>query len=1061
MTPLECYRSNMIEDLYCHLSANLFKDNSDPLRRRIIIVPSHAIEDWLKKQLLEEYSICMGIEFIFLDRALQTLQINKENTISESALLTPFLENLIYSLKNKKSPLLKDILGNSCSAREISELAYQIAFLFSKYKLYAQNMILEWESLKDPLSLQPWLWQQLNIKKITSPLPKAEDFSKNIDLHIFGLSFIPPYIQQLMCKISEQAHVYQYIFSPCQLYWGDIQNKHEVNYQLKQCKNKKVSENELSNLEDLLADTNPLLANWGRLGRHQNNLIEDLSVKIHDSYYIHQQSDLPDLKKIEGEGNLLQQIQDDILTLHNPNEEIPRIITKNDNSIIIATAPSPHREIEVLYNNLMQQIEEHEEISQDEIIVMAPDIELYQPYIESVFGSEKSQLSFNFSDLGLQSSSASIELYLNFLSLSQKRWEEEEVFHILSQQDIYRKLGLCPESINSLRKNLKEHTIFWGKDSEHRRQVLPDIIETSDIGTWEGSIASFLEDIAINKTNKNLGLAQIHKLGEVIYAIRTIYNDLKPLRGENRLELSQWSEYHLKLLNTYFDINSDNENSYRKIKAFLQKNIQSKARSEKIYYTTFSLLMLGELQNSPQKRSIGTGVTFCSMVPMRAIPAHIISIIGLSESEFPRREIPQALNIMLERNDCDYHPTRIDYDRYLFLEALLSARKIFYCSYSKSLKDGSQTPSIIIQELLDYLEEAFNLERGNFVQRHPSLGYHTSYFHSESKYTNFLHKNLKLAELSQNNNSKNISFKRSSKNIPESNISVEALLAAAKNPTKLYFNKVLGIYLKGAPEKSCEFQVSPLNKYAINKESVFLAAEDVLNQASKKAHLPLGFFRELSTQQLQDELEPRQESFGAPSDIKPIIITFDSSFEEPLQKNSSHWILPSLIIGQKHITGTLDNLSTNGMLLYGKKNFVDIAKIWSSYLILLVALEKYDLNIKPQILCLKDGKIWNGLISNPIKELKNFILYHNICLQHCLPFQSNFFKDIIEDNFEGFSKKYQAKPFRPMGDINPYRTWLQDYNHLPEEKDLYQQCQPIITNAYKTLLGLFNRRTKK
>lgn len=53
-----------------------------------------------------------------------------------------------------------------------------------------------------------------------------------------------------------------------------------------------------------------------------------------------------------------------------------------------------------------------------------------------------------------------------------------------------------------------------------------------------------------------------------------------------------------------------------------------------------------------------------------------------------------------------------DDDRYLFLEALLSAQQMFYISYiGQSQKDGKEMlPSILVSQLLDAMNEALTPE---------------------------------------------------------------------------------------------------------------------------------------------------------------------------------------------------------------------------------------------------------------------------------------------------------------------------------------------------------------
>jgi exodeoxyribonuclease V gamma subunit len=93
---------------------------------------------------------------------------------------------------------------------------------------------------------------------------------------------------------------------------------------------------------------------------------------------------------------------------------------------------------------------------------------------------------------------------------------------------------------------------------------------------------------------------------------------------------------------------------------------------------------------------------------MRSIPFKVICLLGLDNDTFPRRQTRKGFDLMTvkpERGD----RSRRDDDRYLFLEALVSARETLYISYvGQDQQDNStRPPSVLVSELLDYLEKTF------------------------------------------------------------------------------------------------------------------------------------------------------------------------------------------------------------------------------------------------------------------------------------------------------------------------------------------------------------------
>src|SRR5262249_30280366 len=102
-------------------------------------------------------------------------------------------------------------------------------------------------------------------------------------------------------------------------------------------------------------------------------------------------------------------------------------------------------------------------------------------------------------------------------------------------------------------------------------------------------------------------------------------------------------------------------------------------------------------------------VRFCSMLPMRAIPAQVVVLMGMQEDAYPKQELPLSLNRMMGNKKVDYCPSQTDYDRSLFLETLLGARRYYLITYQGySSQDGKeQPPSLLVTELLGYLDKAY------------------------------------------------------------------------------------------------------------------------------------------------------------------------------------------------------------------------------------------------------------------------------------------------------------------------------------------------------------------
>ena len=105
---------------------------------------------------------------------------------------------------------------------------------------------------------------------------------------------------------------------------------------------------------------------------------------------------------------------------------------------------------------------------------------------------------------------------------------------------------------------------------------------------------------------------------------------------------------------------------------------------------------------------------------------------GNDDAAYPRKSTAPGFDLIAQHPQPGDRSTRDD-DRYLFLEALLSAREIFYLSYvGQSIKDNSLVPpSVLVSELLDYLGEESKSD--SLVTKHRLQPFNPDYFRSDSE----------------------------------------------------------------------------------------------------------------------------------------------------------------------------------------------------------------------------------------------------------------------------------------------------------------------------------------
>jgi len=117
---------------------------------------------------------------------------------------------------------------------------------------------------------------------------------------------------------------------------------------------------------------------------------------------------------------------------------------------------------------------------------------------------------------------------------------------------------------------------------------------------------------------------------------------------------------------------------------------------------------------------------------MRAVPFEVVCLLGMNDGDYPRSASRSDFDLMAwpgQRRPGDR--SRRDDDRYLMLEALLSARRVLYVSWTgRSARDNSeQPPSVLVSQLRDYLTAGWGTAAvGQRTTEHPLQPFSRRYF---------------------------------------------------------------------------------------------------------------------------------------------------------------------------------------------------------------------------------------------------------------------------------------------------------------------------------------------
>lgn len=1126
----QTFFSNRIEHLYTRLKGELFGQPSTPFARRLIIVPTSAMKSWLMFQMARDpdLGIATGIEISYLDptinRLCQLMGLHPKQRSLLHVELALALEIEIRQIIQQKAklslqeqecwqPMLNYLKISSSvltrkTQKRLTMLCETLATLFSKYGIYGGSMVSEWER-NDNNAWQQLLWCRLfesqnapwsypckevsELLQQTIPLKEEHE----IQVHLFSMSFISQLQHNLLMHISNAIPVNYYIHSPCHAFWSDLKSDRESHWLQSYWKRQGVSQAQQQDLENYLQDRNPLLANFGKLGREMARQIEEsettlfcedyeVAGAIADySQYESLQSETLVLSPTQNSLSLLEAVQADIVLLRTPDSNQKISISKESDSIQIHTAHSRMREIQILHDTLLEVISRHSKESvpmyPGEIIVMAPDISLYAPYIQAIFDCSESPFKTQIMDIAFTSQSPFVQAFLHLVSLPFSRWEASALLQLFDFSAFQNRHQLSREEINTIREWVKAAGIRWGEDPHHRNELLKrdhcrqGMVEDSPIGTWEYAIDCLISGLVLKSSTLNIDATQAPLLGKWISLLRSLREDLSCLVDSTELSLTEWAKYLRCLAENY--LSSDDENSdllFKQIDAFILAGQQLGVHP--FPFSTIKHHLTTSLQKLEHHREHDlNAICFCSMLPMRAIPAQIIVMLGMEEGAFPRLQPNLSLNLLQEQKNADYCPSQSDYDRFLFLEALLSARRyllIFYQRFSST--DGKeQPPSLLVTELMAYLDKFYTIDQKSpskhCIRNHPKHSFDYTYFSPNEQNLKSYSQEYYQAAQAYYHAEKIASacfvpeFSVSTETLTSSNktlsISLKELIACAKNPIKTYFNRTLGIYLNKEEDRiqknEEEFHLSSLQSYILKKNALKMPLKSILQQAEKEGHLPIGAFKNVALDKLCSEIDLLHCNLSTLGvDRKQIFnITFSEQYQQPKQTSDGDWYLPPLKLSKGQITGTLKDISPQGLIAHIKDDKTEIVKSWPEFLVLNALVKQYALPIQNHLLLVKGakGKIKEPFFDDPFPHLERYLDYYFVALKHVSPLLPEWVPHLMQDGSTLEAKMRDSLSNAFNRNYNDYLLWALQGKILPDSKTLLMHWQPRAQALFSDL----------
>lgn len=659
------------------------------------------------------------------------------------------------------APLARFLDGDA-DLRKRHQLAERLADVFDQYQMYRADWLAAWARGEDVLidargartplpaaqRWQPALWRAL-IADVGAALAdsgraavhtrflaamQAASDARPAGLPrrvmVFGVSSLPAQALEVLAAIARWSQVLMCVHNPCEHYWADIVADQALLRATHRRQARKPGMPAVLADDALHLHAHPLLAAWGRQGRDFIALLDEHDAADAPARYGARFAEIRqriDLFAPHGEDTLLHQLQDDIRDLRpltDTRARWPAVDPARDASIRFHVAHGPQREVEILHDQLLAAFDADATLRPRDVIVMVPDIDAYAPHIDAVFGLIDAQdprhIPFTVADRGLRHRDPLVNALERLLELPQSRIAVSDVLDLLEVPALRARFGITAAELPLLHRWIAGANIRWGLDAAHRASL--ELPHASAQNTWAFGLRRMLLGYAAGaeaagwqgiEPFDEVGGLEAAALGPLVALVARLEASWQTLR--EAADAQTWCLRLRALVADFFaPVDSGEAYTLQRLDAALQDWQQAcaaAALTEPLPLAVVREHWLGAL-DVPQltQRFFAGAVTFATLMPMRAIPFRHVHLLGMNDGAYPRTRVPVDFDLM----GGDYRPgdrSRREDDRYLFLEALLSARERFTVSWvGRSIHDNTERPpSVLVGQLRDHLAAGWRL----------------------------------------------------------------------------------------------------------------------------------------------------------------------------------------------------------------------------------------------------------------------------------------------------------------------------------------------------------------
>jgi exodeoxyribonuclease V gamma subunit len=662
-----------------HLAGILADPLDDPMEAEWIVVTTAGIQRWLGLQLARHLGssgpdrtdgVAANLDMLFpgtFRRRLLTPDARHGDDPWHLDRLVWAVLDVIEGLDARSAARLGP-LGHLAPGATRWGRARRVADLFDRYLLHRPAMLAAWTTghdvdgsgaqLPERAAWQPVLWRLVH-DRIGVPSP-AERNAERLDqirsgdvthqipgrVSLFGLSSIPggePFLE-LLEALGTQRAIHLLAHQPSSAMTRAVASRPTAS-----------SHHPVRRLDDGSASLvhHPLLVSWARPARESLTL---LAPHI-DPAVAGGSNETDDRDRHEPE-TLLQKIHHDLRTDTAPAHDFSP--APDDRSILIHSCHGATRQVEVLRDQILHLLANDPTLTEDDVVVLCPDLDAFAPLIEAVLGPPATSpgadltsetlgaptLSYRLTDRSLRATAPLLGALGALVELLDSRFSDVAVLDFANLGPVRARFGFDDDDLETLADWVEQANTRWGLDGDHRaRWGIPAV---HGAGSWRAAIDRLLLGVAVSDDPDALCVGDVLPIGvegsdvAVTGRLADLLARLADLTdaAQHPRPIRAWVDLLQRATAELFAVDPAMAWQQTRLTHLLEGLAAAALVHAVPCQVDLTLADIRHLLGSELQGTAGRadffrgGITISSLTPLRGVPHRVVCLLGMDETAF-------------------------------------------------------------------------------------------------------------------------------------------------------------------------------------------------------------------------------------------------------------------------------------------------------------------------------------------------------------------------------------------------------------------------------------------